>query len=113
MGRKAGTPIKLSGTQLVTLRLVLAHHLWDHDDAEIEDVLRELPDIPLDSPTIHFEGIKTRTIRVPTGKIDAFARAFRLAGEVPHTPPGCGKALLRRAKRLENMSSVERLGSLA
>lgn len=111
--RKPGTRIKLSGTQLVTLRLVLAHHLWEHsDDSEMKDVLCELPDLALDSPKIHFEGIKTHTIRVPPGMIDAFARAFRLAGRMPHTPPGCGKALLDRAERLERMGIVDRLGAI-
>lgn len=83
------------------------------EDDGMADVLRELPELDINSPKIHFESIKNRTVRVPVGMIDAFVRAFRLAGKVPHTSPGCGKALLRRAGRLEHMSSVDRLGSIA
>lgn len=97
----------------MTLRLGLAHHLWENpDDAEMATVMRALPRPPLDSPRIHFDGVKVRTIRVPALMQDAYARAFRIASNVPHTATGSSKSLRNRAEKLEGMSGIERLGKI-
>jgi len=110
--KKSGTPIKLTGVQLMMLRCGLAHILWENpDDEELASVMRALPRPPLESPRIHLDGIKVRTIRVPVLMHDAYARAFRLVSEFPALS-GTGKALRERAEMLEGMGGVERLGSI-
>lgn len=111
-GKRTGTPVKLTGTQLVTLRFVLAHRMWEHpDDHDTRAVLEHLPSPDIAAPASHF--VSTCTVRVPAGLIDRFSAALRMAAAVPHTPPGCSGALNRRAAKLENMGGVDLLGTLA
>jgi len=110
--KKSGTPIKLTGAQLMSLRYGLTHHLWENPhDAEMADVLRALPRPPIESPRIHFDITKVRTIRVSAALHEPYARALRLVSELPFHASISG-ALLRRAELLEGMGGIERLGAL-